>query len=191
MSRKNNSRKEKPYYYYICSGYKQRTGCKSHSIRSLYVEEAARWTIEKFLRLFLKLETVKEDIWSLIYEGRNIKKILIRLEAKKEELQKYQKYQQYLYQEYTEDIISMEDMKTLKERYQKKIQEAQKEQQYLEKERDKAVEIQKQKNQKAWEWLENLKYQKNIGKIERKMAITFIKRIEIYENYRILIQFRF
>ena len=41
------------------------------------------------------------------------------------------------------------------------------------------------------EWFENLKYQKNIGKIERKMAITFIKRIEIYENYRILIQFRF
>ncbi len=191
MSRKNNSRKEKPYYYYICSGYKQRTGCKSHSIRSLYVEEAAIWTIEKFLGLFLKLEIVKEHIRSIIYEGRNIKKILIRLEAKKEELQKYQKYQYYLYEEYTEDIISMEDMKTLKERYQKKIQETQREQQYLEKERDKAVEIEKEKNQKVWEWLENLKCQKNIGKIERKMAVIFIKKIEIYENYRIRIQFRF
>lgn len=191
MIRKNNSRKDKAYYYYICSGYKQGTGCKSHSIRSQYAEEAAAWTTMAFVRVFLDLEAAKEVAQYIACEGRQVQKVRERLQAKKEELEKYKGYCQRLYEDYAENVISKEDMEALEKRYEGKIEQAQREELELRKELETVKETGKKERQGAWNWLEEIKSQQRLEKIERKLTVRFLNRIEVFENHRISIGFRF
>lgn len=62
MVRKNNASGAKPYYYYICSGYKQKTGCTSHSIRDQLLEEAVLCAVQELIRSVLDVEETLQSI---------------------------------------------------------------------------------------------------------------------------------
>lgn len=187
MVRKNNSTKEHPYYYYICSGYKQKTGCTIHSIKTQIVENAVLAAVQEHIGNVLDMETMLHSICCLPYTDRTVKKTDERLQAKKAEIEKYQRYKLCLYEDYTNGIITKEDYISFGKRYDRKLKEAEKAVYELEQEIDLII----QGNSEQQQWISYFKKYKNIQELTRKLAVELIERIYVYDGQKIHINFRF
>lgn len=187
MVRKNNSTADKPYYYYICSGSKEKSGCKSHSIRDILLEQAVFAAVREHIRSVLDVEQILTAIAKLPYTSRQIKKMDERLKAKRDEVEKYQLYRMKLHEDYMDGIISREDYIAFGKRYDLKAQNAGEAILSLEQEIDRLVEG-KSEEQK---WIAYFKQYQDIEELNRKLAVELIDRILVFENQRINIKFKF
>ena len=187
MVRKNNSTADKPYYYYICSGSKEKSGCKSHSIRDILLEQAVFAVVREHIRSVLDVEQILTAITKLPYTSRQIKKMDERLKAKRDEVEKYQLYRMKLHEDYMDGIISREDYIAFGKRYDLKAQNAGEAILSLEQEIDRLVEG-KSEEQK---WIAYFKQYQDIEELNRKLAVELIDRILVFENQRINIKFKF
>ena len=187
MVRKNNSTADKPYYYYICSGSKEKSGCKSHSIRDILLEQAVFAAVREHIRSVLDVEQILTAIAKLPYTSRQIKKMDERLKAKRDEVEKYQLCRMKLHEDYMDGIISREDYIAFGKRYDLKAQNAGEAILSLEQEIDRLVEG-KSEEQK---WIAYFKQYQDIEELNRKLAVELIDRILVFENQRINIKFKF
>lgn len=187
MVRKNNSIASNPCYYYICSGSKEKSGCKSHIIRDELLEQAVFTAVQEHIRSVLDVEQTLADIAGLPYTSRQIKKTDERLNAKQAEVEKYRRYRMKLHEDYTDGIITREDYIVFGERYDQKVKEAEIAILSLSQEIDRLVEVQSEEQQ----WIAYFKQHQNIEDLNRKLAVELIDRISVYENQRIHIDFKF
>lgn len=187
MVRKNNASGAKPYYYYICSGYKQKTGCTSHSIRDRLLEEAVLCAVQEHIRSVLDVEETLCAIHNLPYTTRTVKKIDERLAAKREEIEKHQRHKLRLHEDYADGVISREDYRAFGKRYEDKIHEAEEAVFKLEQEIDQLASGSSGEQQ----WIAYFKEYQNIEQINRKLAVELIDRIFVYTGQRIRIEFKF
>lgn len=188
MVRKNNSSPEKPYIYYICSGYKGKEGCKSsHSIRDKLLEQAVLHAVQEHIRAVLDIEIVLNEIAGLPYTTREVKKADGRIQKKKQEIEKYQNYKMKLHEDYADGILSREDYMAFGKRYDTKIKEAEQTMLLLETEIENLV----NGNTGEQQWIAYFKQYQNISELTRKLAIALIERISVYEGKRLHIQFKF
>lgn len=187
MVRKNNASGAKPYYYYICSGYKQKTGCTSHSIRDRLLEEAVLCAVQEHIRSVLDVEETLCAIHNLPYTSRAVKKIDERLAAKREEIEKHQRHKLRLHEDYADGVISREDYRAFGKRYEDKIHEAEEAVFKLEQEIDQLASGSSGEQQ----WIAYFKEYQNIEQINRKLAVELIDRILVYTGQRIRIEFKF
>ena len=187
MVRKNNASGAKPYYYYICSGYKQKTGCTSHSIRDQLLEEAVLCAVQEHIRSVLDVEETLQSIHNLPYTTRAVKKTDERLAAKREEIEKYQRRKLRLHEDYADGVISREDYRAFGKRYEDKIQEAEEAVFKLEQEIDRLA----NGNSGEQQWIAYFKEHQNIDRLNRKLAVELIDRVFVYTGQRIRIEFKF
>lgn len=187
MVRKNSASGAKPYYYYICSGYKQKTSCTSHSIRDRRLEEAVLCAVQNHIRSVLDVEETLCAIHNLPYTTRTVKKIDERLAAKREEIEKYQRHKLRLHEDYADGVISREDYRAFGKRYEDKIHEAEEAVFKLEQEIDQLASGSSGEQQ----WIAYFKEYRNIEQINRKLAVELIDRIFVYTGQRIRIEFKF
>lgn len=187
MVRKNNSFRSNPYYYYICSGYKQKTGCNSHSIRDSYIEAAILTVVQEHIRNILDIDTVLQTINELPYTSRMVKKADNHLLGKQAEIKKYHRYKQSLYEDYREGVISKEEYCGFGKRYDKKIEAAQAAAYKLEQE----IERLTSSSSDEQYWVTYFRQYHNIQMLDRKLAVELIDCIYVYDNQRIMIKFRF
>lgn len=187
MVRKNNSTASNPYYYYICSGSKEKSGCKSHSIRDELLIEAVFATVQAHIRFVLEVELTLADIARLPYTGRQVKKTDERLNAKQSEVEKYRRYRMKLHEDYTDGIITREDYIAFGRRYDQKVKEAEDAILALSQEIDRLVEGKSEQQQ----WIAYFKRHQDIEELNRKLAVELIDRIAVYEDRRIHIDFKF
>lgn len=189
MVRKNNAGKGKPYYYYICSGYKQKTGCASHSIRDRLAEDAVLIVVQKLTELLLDEAGATQAVSRLSCEERNVKKAGERLSALREEIKVCQRYQAHLYGDYQDRLICREDYQSLQQRYRRKIEEAE------------AAVVRIGKRTEGPRSKKTIKEQScsDIGggpavipaRLDRLLAVKMIHHIEVCEGQRLQIEFRF
>ena len=187
MVRKNNASGAKPYYYYICSGYKQKTGCTSHSIRDQLLEEAVLCAVQEHIRSVLDVVETLQSIHNLPYTTRAVKKTDERLAAKREEIEKYQRRKLRLHEDYADGVISREDYRAFGKRYEDKIQEAEEAVFKLEQEIDRLA----NGNSGEQQWNAYFKEHQNIDRLNRKLAVELIDRVFVYTGQRIRIEFKF
>lgn len=187
MVRKNNSTADHPYYYYICSGSKEKSGCKSHSIRDILLEQAVFAAVREHIRSVLDLEQILAAIAKLPYTSRQIKKMDERLKAKQDEAEKYQLYRMKLHEDYADGIISREDYIAFGKRYDLKAQNVGEAILSLEQEIDRLVDGKSEEQQ----WIAYFKRYQDIEELNRKLAVELIDRILVFENQRINIKFKF
>ena len=187
MTRKNNSSPEKPYYYYICSGSKKKAGCTSHIIRDLLLEDAVLCAIQEHIRCVLDLESTLQAIHDLPYTTRAVKKNDERLTAKRAEIEKYQSNKLRLHEDYADGILSREDYRAFGKRYDDKIREAE----------DAVFKLEQEIEQLAsgesggQQWIDCFKTHENISRLDRKLIVELIDRIDVFEGRKIHIQFKF
>lgn len=188
MVRKNNSYANKPYIYYICSGYKNREGCRiSHSIRDKALEGAVLAVLKEYIVAVLDIEDILERIARLPYTSRGVKKAETKIRAKQQEIERYQHYKIRLQEDYTDGLLSGEDYIAFRKRYDTRILEAEEAIQRLN------IEIKHlaEENTGEQQWISYFKKYKNIDGLTRKLAVALIQRIEVYGGKKIHIQFKF
>lgn len=188
MIRKNNSTAENPYIYYVCSGNKNKEGCKSsHSIRDKALEQAVLTTLQEHIRAVLDIEDTLKRIAELPYTTREVKKADGRIQIKRQEVEKYQRYKLKLHEDYADGILSREDYIAFGKRYDEKIKDAEDAMLLLEKEIENLV----NGNTGEQKWIAYFKQYRNISGLTRKLAVALIDRIFVYEGKRIHIKFKF
>lgn len=187
MIRKNNASSEKPYYYYICSGYKNKMGCSSHSIRDVLLEQAVLTALQKHIYNVLDIEHTLKAIENLPYTTRQVQKADERLTAKRQEIDKLHGHKLKLFEDHSDGILSREDYIAFGKRYDKKIKEAEEAAFKLEQEIEKLVKGKSEEQQ----WITYFKQHENIKELTRKLAVELIDRIFIYEKQKIRIEFKF
>lgn len=187
MVRKNNSVRERPYYYYICSGYKQKSGCTSHSIRYRLLDEAVLAAVQAHMAALLDLEAMFQAIKDLPHTLREARKADSRLREKQAELEKYRRYKAKSHEDYMDGIISQEDFTSFNRRYDDKIHDV-----------EEAVLRQEQELEKlakgdgdGQKWIAYFKKYGTIQELDRKLAVELIDRIYVYEGQKIQIEFKF
>ena len=187
MVRKNNSVRERPYYYYICSGYKQKSGCTSHSIRDRLLDEAVLAAVQAHMAALLDLEAMFQAIKDLPHTLREVRKADSRLKEKQAELEKYRRYKAKSHEDYMDGIISQEDFASFNRRYDEKIHGV-----------EEAVLRQEQELEKlakgdgdGQKWIAYFKKYGTIQELDRKLAVELIDRIYVYEGQKIRIEFKF
>ncbi len=188
MVRKNNSYANKPYIYYICSGYKNREGCRmSHSIRDRALEGAVLAALKGYIAAVLDIEDILKRITKLPYTSREVKKAEAKIQAKRQEIERYQHYKIRLQEDYTDGLLSSEDYIAFGERYDMRILEAEEAIQNLNVE----IEHLTKENTGEQQWISYFKEYKNIDGLTRKLTVALIQRIEVYGGKKIHIQFKF
>lgn len=188
MVRKNNSRAEKPYIYYVCSGHKNREGCKaSHSIRDQMLEGAVLAALKEHIAAVLDIEDTLKRIAELPYTSRKVKNADKKIQAKRQEIEKYQHYKMKLHEDYMDGLLSREDYMAFEKRYDIKIGEAEEAIQHLKVE----IENLADGSTREQQWISHFKKFQNIEELTRKLTVALIDRIEVYERKKIHIQFKF
>lgn len=188
MVRKNNSTPDRPYIYYICAGHKNKEGCKSsHSIRDKALEQAVLATLQEHIRAVLDIGDTLAQIERLPYTTREVKKADGRIQKKQQEVEKYQRYKMKLHEDYADGILSREDYGAFGKRYDEKIREAEAAMLLLDKEIESLVNGRTGEQQ----WIFHFKQHQNITVLTRKLAVSLIDRVLVYEGKRLHIQFKF
>lgn len=187
MVRKNNATSSNPYYYYICSGHKQKSGCSSHSFRCERLEHVVFQTLQKHIASILDMERMLKAIQDLPYTDRAVKQTVKQIEEKNNEIEKYRDRKLQLHEDYTDHILSREDYCAFGKRYEQKIHDAQTSVDSLEKKMEQLI----GGNTDGQQWMEHFTRHRNIPLLDRKIAVELIERISVYSGQRLHIQFKF
>lgn len=184
---KNN--KGKTYEYYICGTYRKRSNklCIKHTLK---VEELQNSVLEA-IKLHVEYLIDTEELLKQINQS-SVKKLAnenlknIR-KAKENEIERINNLKKFLYEDWKNEDITREEYLTYKQEYEKDIEKL--------KEIIVNMESQRQKEENVInansKWIENFKKYKNITELDRDIITELIDYIEVHENKKLTIHFKF
>ncbi len=165
--------------YYICSNYNRNGECSRHSIKeedikdqvkdslNLYLERY-RLVLEKISKLDLKDITINADFGSL-----------------EKEREKYERLRQSLYMDLEDDLITTEEFDRYRKNYLVKIKQVDEQ---ISTKRELVRNLEKRLKDKDG-FISNIIPSESIEEISRSMLITFIDKIEVLEDGRIIFNY--
>ena len=176
------------YEYYICSTYKNKSNklCTKHTLKIEDLEKSVLEVIKLHIKLLVNIdELLQNDIF-------NNKKILNdnikNIEKSKEmEINKINNLKRFLYEDWKNEYITKEEYLDYKQKYEKDIERLYEIMENLEKQ--KKIE-QDCRNNKS-KWIENFRENKNITSLDKDIINELIDYIEVHENKKITIHFKF
>lgn len=179
----------KIYEYYICSTYKKKSNklCTKHTIKVEDLENAVLETIKLNIKLLMNTEKLLEQMNkdnSKKLENENINKIK---QSKEIQIEKLNKLKRGLYEDWKNEYITKEEYFEYKQKYEKDIEKTKQIMANLNKQKEKKEKIINENSK----WIENFKINKNIAKLDRDIVTELIDYIEIHENKKITIHFKY
>lgn len=177
------------YEYYICGTYRKKSNklCTKHTLKVEKLEKALLETIQLHIELLVDTEKVLNEVNKL-----NIKKIVNEnieniKQEKNKEMEKLIDLKRGLYEDWKNNYITKEEYFNYKQKYEQNI----------EKIKEIIMNLQKQKNNQNKiirgnsKWIEDFKIYKNITELDRSIIMELIDYIEVHENKKITIHFKF
>ena len=187
LIRKNYGTKEKRYIYYVCSGAVKKTGCTKHSIRDKVIEELIFKIIKSHIKNIVNLEQVLKYIKNVSYIEKEIEKININNENNKKELKKLEEQKFKIYEDYKNGLLDKLEYQLFSKKNDEKIELVKERINNSEKEITKLL----KDDGKEQNFIEYFKKYQNIEKLDRKIIISLIEKIYVYEDCKIEIKFKF
>ncbi|MEA5009063.1 recombinase family protein [Clostridium tyrobutyricum] len=188
MIRKTVPAKDKKYYYYTCSTNRyDKSSCTTHSISEKAFEEAVLLALNVHITSILDIERILNYIDTLPYRQDEILKLDAQIVKAQEELEKFQRYKLISYEHFVDKEITKEEYQEHVKRYNAKIMKAEK----LILDRKQEIENIISNKTLTNLWIEHFKKYKNIEKLTRKIVVSLIEKIYVYENGKIDIHFRY
>ncbi len=193
MVRRTNQCKSGTKVFYICSTKNRAEGCSRHSIEETVLTGIVDYIIKKYTNIFIDSQKLiniadkKETDFNIIRYDRydsNYNDENSRLQRKQD---KYSKLCKSLDRDLEEGLITKEEFSRLYKKFKKKQDEAvnaQKRQEEFLKEILKKDEIYSSR-------LNAFKSSPELREIDRHTLSSMVKRIYVYENKRIQIEFNF
>jgi len=174
------------YFYYICKNSKAKT-CTPHNISEKLLDESVLGALQSHIRNIQNLEQILAFIDTLPIKQEEIQRIDKQLIKVNEEIRRYRDLKVSLHESLMGGIIDNDEYEELKAAYSKKGGEAEKSALRLSGEIEKIL---ANKGEKIF-WIENFKAHSNIAELTRKVVVSLIDEIVIYEGSRISINFKY
>lgn len=177
------------YEYYICGTYRKKSNklCTKHTIKVEELENAVLGSIKLHIELLVDIEGVLEQV-----NKANTKKLAnenmeIIEREKEKEIEKISNLKRGLYEDWKNDYITKEEYLEYKQKYEQNIDKIKEIIVNLEKQKEKQERIINGNSL----WIENFKSHKNITELDRDIITELIDYIEVHENKKIIIHFKF
>ncbi len=179
----------KVYEYYICGTYRKKSNklCTKHTLKVEKLENAVLQAIKLHIKLLVNTEEILEQINKLEIKklaNENMENIK---QAKKEDIQKISNLKRCLYEDWKNDYITKEEYLEYKQKYEQDIEKIKKIMANLDKQKEKQEKIMNGNSL----WIENFKAHRNITELDRDIITELVDYIEVYENKKITIHFKF
>ena len=177
------------YEYYICGTYRKKSNklCTKHTLKVEELEKAVLEAIKLHIKLLVDTEKLLEQINTsntkkLANENiENIKK------AKEKEIEKLNNLKRCLYEDWKNEYITKEEYLEYKQKYEQDIEKIKEIIVNLDKQKEKQKEIINGNSL----WIERFKEHKNITELDRDIITELIDYIEVHEDKKITIHFKF
>ena len=179
--------KGKTYSYYMCCTNRTTKKCSSHRIPEQAVQDAVLASLKQHISNILRIEKVLSYIETLPLQRKEIQKLDSQLVRKQEEIGRYQQLKATLYESLTDGILEKSEYLEMKALYDGKLLEAQEAETTLKQEQERILQNRTEESL----WIERFKAYQNIDGLDRRIAVTLIDRIEVYEDCRIDIRFQY
>ena len=177
------------YEYYICGTYRKKSNklCTKHTLKVKELENAVLEAIKLHIELLADTEKVLEQ-----FNKSNTKKLANEnmentKQTKEIEIERISNLKMCLYEDWKSEYITKKEYFEYKQKYEKDIDRIKQIIKNLDKQKEKQEEIINGNSL----WIENFKKHKNITELDRDIISELIDYIEVHENKRITIHFKF
>lgn len=177
------------YGYYICGTYRKKSNklCTKHTIKVEELEKSVLEAIKLHIEILVDTEKLLEQI-----NKSNTKKLANEnieniKQAKEREIEKIVNLKRYLYEDWKNGYITKQEYLEYKQKYEQDIEKLKEVICNLYKQQEK----QKETINGNSKWIENFKEYKNITELDRDIITELINYIEVHENKKITIHFKF
>lgn len=177
------------YGYYICGTYRKKSNklCTKHTLKVEELEKSVLEAIKLHIEILVDTEKLLEQI-----NKSNTKKLVNEnienmKQAKEREIEKIGNLKRCLYEDWKNKYITKEEYSEYKKKYEQDIEKLKEIINNLDKQQEKQKEIINGNSK----WIENFKEYKNITELDRDIITELIDYIEVHENKKITIHFKF
>ena len=187
MIRKTVPANGKKYYYFTCSSNRNdKNSCTTHNISEKAFEDAVLAALNIHIRSILDIERILKYINTLPYKQEEILKLDAQVVKAQEEFEKNQNYKLTSYEHFVDQVITKEEYRDHVLRYDVKIHKAEKLILKRKQEIDDIVNNKVPINL----WIEYFKQYQNIEQLTRKIVVSIIEKVYVYEKGKIDIHFK-
>ncbi len=187
MVRNSVCRNGKTYVYYMCGNNRTNRACSSHRISDNLLEESVFLSLKQHIDNIADMGRILAYLETLPYHQAEVEKVDIQRVKRQEEAERYRRLKSSLYESLTEGLIDKAEYLEMKAIYDAKLQEVLAAEAKMKEEMEGLL-----KNHSANTfWIERFKQHQNLEKLTRHIAVTLIERIEVYEDCRIVIRFKY
>lgn len=184
---RKTSGKDKKYYYFICGTHKNDTSCCStHNISEKRLEQAVLKAVQLQIEQVVELSELLKYISELPADENKSKRLDEEIRRQTEEAERLEKRKLRLYEHFSEGIISKDDYRRMNELYSKEIKKIDNVLQNRKKEKQAL-----QNSSEKQRWMKLYQQYHTVKELDRRLVVTLIDRIYVYEDKRIEIVFRF
>ena len=187
MVRSSVCRNGKTYVYYMCGNNRTNRACSSHRISDKLLEESVFLSVKQHIEHIVDMERILDYLETLPYHQADVERVDSQRIKRQEEAGRYERLKLSLYESLTEGMIDKAEYLEMKAIYDEKLREAKAAEARLKEEMEGLL-----NNRSAnGFWIERFKQYQNLDRLTRRMAVTLIDRIEVYEDCRIVIRFKY
>ena len=177
MQKRTVKQGTKIYEYYVCSNYKKNHLCSKHAIRTDVLEEAVIVFLNKYIKLAVDFDKLKDKIGDQLINNSRAKRLNTLISAKRHEVDKANKILVDIYPDYKSGLIGREQYLALKEKYENVASKGKEEIRQLESEL-KTFAIEDYTN----EFITSIKKYDGFEKLTRDIVVELIENILIHES---------
>ena len=179
---------KKEYVYYVCGKNKaDRDQCSKHSIREDVLDMAVLATIRRQIEVILDMDRALQDMERLAWERFEIKKIDASIAIQEEIIEKNNELRMGTYEDFQAGILTRDEFVAVKSEFTARIAESQK---AIERLTQSKSEIQQGLSEQQ-SWLNQFKEYENISDITRRVIVSLVERILVFEGNEIEVVFRY
>lgn len=185
MVQKSTNRGKKRFTYYVCSTFRKKQGCTSHSISRPLLEEKVRNAINAFVCSVLDVQTFIEKASTEQLMEIQLKKVDSLIRQKEAELEVNRSKQMNAYNLKLDGTITKEEFILLKDRFAQRIHRQEQELSELEHERQEIL-VQGERGQS---WLTTFRYKLCFDELSRETALMMLNRVTVTADKEIHVTF--
>lgn len=185
MIQKRTDRGRKSFTYYICSSFRKKQGCTSHSISRPLLEEKVRCAINAFVCSALDVQSFMEKASTEKLMEMQLKKVDEQIRQTQAKIEKNNQKQTNAYELKLDGTITKEEFILLKDRFAQRIRNEQQELSELERQRREIL----AHADRSVSWLTDFRYKLCFDELSRETALMLLKRVTVSADKEINITF--
>jgi len=185
MVRKTVPSGNKKHFYYICKNSRKKL-CTGHSVREGKLELAVLTALQSQIERVLDIEKALLFIDTLPVKHEEVNKINKQLLSKQDEIRKYRELKVKLFETFENGLIDENDFTDLNEHYTQCVKDAE---QAVSLMNDDIESIVNSKGEKS-HWIEQFKEYRNFTELDRRIVVTLVKEILVFEGSEIELKFK-